>query len=343
MAVADPPATPGYRPPPPAAADVIRWPDSFGQRFTVFVDTEEEFDWSAPLTRERHGTTAVAGLTPAHRRFAARGVPLAYLVDQPIADDPYAVEAIGALMADGATVGAQLHAWVTPPFDEALTAANSFAGNLPVALERGKIGHLTDTIERAFGERPKVFRSGRYGIGPATFGLLAELGYRVDSSMRSGYDYSAGDGPDFGNVGNHAFRAGPDRALIELPLTTIYTGLLRRGGKTLHRRLGRVPRGRGVFARLGLLSRVALTPEDMPLDEALEAIAVAAGEGLRFLNFAFHSPSVVPGHTPYVRDATDLARFFGWWDAVLDDLDRRGYAPASVEQIVAAAGGPGRT
>ena len=242
------------------------------------VDTEEEFDWSAPLTRERHATAAVAGIPDAHRRFADQGVQLTYLVDQPIADDPRAVDTIGALLGEGAGVGAQLHAWVTPPFDEVLTPANSYAGNLPPALERAKIVHLTDTIVRAFGRHPQVFRSGRYGIGPATLGILAEQGYRIDSSMRSGYDYGAGGGPDFAAVGNHAYRVG---AMVELPLTTIFTGLLRRKGAALHRRLGRLPRGRGVFARLRLLNRIALTPEDMPLGEALEAIAVAAGEGLR--------------------------------------------------------------
>ena len=86
-----------------------------------------------------------------------------------------------------------------------------------------------------------------------------------------------------------------------------------------------------------LLSRVALTPEDMPLPDALEAIAVAAGEGGRVLNFSFHSPSLVPGHTPYVRDAADLSAFYGWWEAVLGDLARRGIAAASLDQVIAAA------
>ncbi|MGH2322789.1 hypothetical protein, partial [Enterococcus faecalis] len=85
---------------------------------------------------------------------------------------------------------------------------------------------------------------------------------------------------------------------------------------TVYRALGRLPKGRGLAARMRLLSRVALTPEDMPLPDALEAIAVAAGEGVRVLNFSFHSPSLVPGHTPYVRDAADLGAFYGWWEAV---------------------------
>lgn len=339
MAVVEPsdraPAA-GYRLPAPASHDLIDWPADFGTRFTVFVDTEEEFDWDAPLGRDSHGVSAIAALPAAHRRFADRGVPLTYMVDYPIATDARAIEILRANLADGVSaVGTQLHPWVNPPFDEALTPTNSYAGNLPEAVEAAKIDALTDAIAVAFGKLPVAYRAGRYGIGPNTLRLLAERGYRLDSSMRSRYAYTADGGPDFAEIGNQAFRVG---RLIELPLTTVYTGAARTGGTALYRMLGALPRARGVFARAGLLSRVALTPEDMPVRDALEAVAVALGEGLRLLNFAFHSPSVAPGFTPYVRDAADLARFHAWWDAVLGDLARRGVRAASLAEIIAAAG-----
>ncbi|MEZ0243318.1 MAG: WalW protein, partial [Sphingomonas sp.] len=159
-------------------------------------------------------------------------------------------------------------------------------------------------------------------------------GYRLDTSLRPAYDYSGEQGPDFTAIPNHAYRVG---GIVELPFTTVFTGALRGQGAGLYRTLGALPKGRGVAARLHLLSRVSLTPEDMPLSDALEAIRVAAGEGLRVLNFAFHSPSVEPGHTPYVRDAADLAAFWRWWDAVLDLLDREGIANASLAELLAAA------
>ncbi|WP_029625364.1 polysaccharide deacetylase family protein [Sphingomonas sp. PAMC 26605] len=332
---------PGYRPRAPAPEALVAWPADFGTRFTVLVDTEEEFDWNAPLTRSAHGVSAMAALPAAHRRFADRGVPLTYMIDYPIATDARASALLAALLADGVSaVGTQLHPWVSPPFDEALTPANSYAGNLPKTLEAAKLDALTDAITRAIGVRPIAYRAGRYGIGPNTLQLLAERGYRVDSSMRARYSYAADGGPDFVEIGNPAFRAGPAGALLELPLTTIHTGWLRRGGTRLYRALGVLPRGRGIFARSGLLSRVALTPEDMPLRDALEAIAVAVGEGLRLLNFAFHSPSLAPGHTPYVRDAADLAQFHRWWDGVLDGLARRAVTAASLDQLIVAAGLP---
>ncbi|MDG2532631.1 polysaccharide deacetylase family protein [Sphingomonas sp. HITSZ_GF] len=327
----------GYRVPAPERDACVVWPDDFGTRFTIFVDTEEEFDWGAPLRADADGTGHLAALPPVHARFAAAGVPLTYLIDYPVASSPLAMDVLGGLMADGrSAIGTQLHPWVNPPFEEEVSGFNSFTGNLPLALQRAKLVALTDQVTRAFGKRPVVYRAGRYGIGRDTPALLAELGYRLDSSMRSGYDYSAEGGPDFGAVPNQAFRL--PGGVVELPFTTVFTGRLRAHGAALHRRLGRLPRGIGVAARLGLLSRVSLTPEDMPLHEAKEAVRVALGEGVRLLNFAFHSPSVEPGHTPYVKTQADLAAFLRWWDEMLALLNKLGARPASVDEIVRAIG-----
>lgn len=342
MAEAD--ASPGWRVPAPPADALIALSPDFGTRFTVMVDTEEDFDWAAPFARTGHSTASARAIPAAAARFAGAGVPLAWLVDQPIVDDPAAVEGLRSVVADGrSTIGAQLHPWLTPPFDEAVSAANSYAGNLPPALEAAKIAHLTQAITAAFGTAPIVYRAGRYGIGPHTIGVLQRLGYAVDTSMRAGYDYRGQAGPDFSAIGNAPFRIGEGAGIIELPFGTVWTGRLRRHGAGLHAAAGGMPMARGVLARTGLVARVSLTPEGMPIADALEAIAVAAGEGERLLNFSFHSPSLVPGNTPYVRDAADLAVFWAWWDAVFADLARRGIAPASVAQVVDACARPGAT
>jgi hypothetical protein len=322
----------------PADGRPVVWRAGFGTRFTLLVDTEEEFDWRAPFRHDGWGVATTAALPDAHARLAGMGARSGYLVDYPVATDPAAIDALRAVMAQGdATIGAQLHPWVNPPFDEALSNHSSFAGNLPKALEGAKLDRLTDALTAIIGTAPTVYRAGRYGLGPNTLKLLAARGYRLDSSMRARYDYGAQGGPDYRAIANHAFRTGPDGGIVELPLTTVFTGRLRRGGAHLYRAAGRIPRGRGVLARLGLLHRVALTPEDMPLADVLEAIRVAVGEGTRVLNFAYHSPSLVPGHTPYVRDAADLVAFWRWWDAVLALLARLDVHAASSDDILAAA------
>jgi len=326
----------GFRAPAPSPDSLVVWPDAFGTRFTVFVDTEEEFDWRLPLSRDSRGVTAIRAIPDGHARLADRGVALTYMIDHPIATSPEAVAILRRCTEDGrSAIGTQLHPWVNPPFDEEVSGPNSFTANLPNSLQAAKLAALTAAIEQGFGARPLAYRAGRYGIGADTVELLAAEGYRLDTSMRPGYDYSSEAGPDFSAVPNHAWRIGE---IVELPFTTVFTGHARAGGVGLYKALGRVPKGRGVAARTGMLSRVSLTPEDMPLADALEAVRVAVGEGLRVLNFAFHSPSLEPGHTPYVRDAADLAAFWAWWDAVLALLDRLGVRNASLAELLAAAG-----
>src|SRR3546814_14232910 len=53
---------------------------------------------------------------------------------------------------------------------------------------------LRDAIRDRFGVAPTVYRAGRYGLGPDSASMLAELGFRCDTSVRSGFDYRAGPG-----------------------------------------------------------------------------------------------------------------------------------------------------
>ncbi|HEX8525695.1 polysaccharide deacetylase family protein [Allosphingosinicella sp.] len=320
------------RPPPRGA--YLDLPESFGRRFTVSVDTEEEFDWSQPFTRDRHGTTHMRRLPEAHRRLASAGVKPLYLVDYPIAADPASVAVLRQFVEAGeATIGTQLHPWVNPPFDEEVNVHNSFVGNLPMVLEQAKLLGLTEAIERAFGRRPRVYRAGRYGVGPNSARLLAEAGYEADVSVRPLHDYRREGGPDFTAIEPRPYRVGP---LIEVPLSVAYVGRLRRWGRVLYGAAGRVPRGRGLLSRSGLLGRAALTPEGVPLAEAKEAAERLLGDGTRLLSLSWHSPSVEPGHTPYVRDSADLALFYRWWDGIFDLFARRGVHPASTEEILEA-------
>ncbi|HEX8063584.1 MAG TPA: polysaccharide deacetylase family protein [Allosphingosinicella sp.] len=321
---------------PPAQGSYIRLPDSFGRRFTVFCDTEEEFDWAKPRSRDNRSTTHMAAMPDLQERFRRRGVKCVHLVDHPIAVDGASVTLLRSwLERDEISVGTQLHPWVNPPHDEEVNTFNSFVGNLPVALEQAKIENLTETIESAFGRRPIVYRAGRYGVGPNTARLLAQAGYEADVSVRALHEYVDEGGPDFSRVQPLPFRVGV--GLVELPLSAAYVGRLRTWGRGVYRAAGRIPRGRGILFRTGLLNRVPLTPEGVPLNEALDAARALIDDGLQWFSLSFHSPSVEPGHTPFVRTAEDLRTFHAWWDGMFDFFERRGITPASIEETVAAA------
>ena len=49
----------------------------------------------------------------------------------------------------------------------------------------------------AIGTRPTIYKAGRYGVGPATTNILADLGYQIDISIVPHSTYEADGGPDF--------------------------------------------------------------------------------------------------------------------------------------------------
>ena len=319
---------------PPASADRARFRDRI-PRFLLTVDTEEEFDWSKPLTRETHGIEHVGRLSKFQEFCEHEKVVPVYLVDWPIANSRLAADILREPLADGrAEIGVQLHPWVNPPFDEEVTQQNSFAGNLPAELEETKIRRLRTAIEENFGIAPLIYRAGRYGAGPNTADILAREGIAVDSSVRPKFDYSAAGGPDYREHPIEPYWLDAGRSLLELPLTTTYWGMLRRQGDAIYPRLWRAPALRGLLSRLGLLERVPLTPEGVSVEEAIRGIDIALDEGAPLLVFSFHSPSLRPGDTPYVRSEDDLDGLYDWWRRVFAYLDQRGVKASSVKDVM---------
>ncbi len=316
---------------------LIAFDPAMGRRFLITIDTEEDFDWSAPFSRTAHSLASTSALAEGQAYFHRAGVKPLYLVDYPVAFDTTARDVLGRAAADGeAEIGLQLHPWVTPPFDEAVNAHNSYTGNLPPDLERAKLCVLYDALVEGFSVQPCSYRAGRYGLGSETMAMLADLGVTCDTSVRAHYDYRAVGGPDYSTAPLRPFWTGPDSRIAELPLTSPYVGLLGRFGGPLFHSVSDRSRVRSLLSRARLVERVPLTPEGTTAAEAVAAIAECAALDLPVLVLSFHSPSLAPGNTPYVRDAADLATFYGWWDAVLRALRDHGYAAASLDQILSA-------
>ena len=92
---------------------------------------------------------------------------------------------------------------------------------------------------------PRIYKAGRYGLGPKTFRTLTELGYQIDISAVPGADLRTHHGPDFRQVAPQPYWIGPAGRLLELPLTRGYVGLLSEFG-TAARRSARVADGPGM-------------------------------------------------------------------------------------------------
>lgn len=323
--------------PPKPGAETRFLPD-FGQRVLLTIDTEEEFDWNAPFTRDQHGTTHVPRIAAFQQFCEGIGAHPVYLVDWPIANSPEAVEIIGdAARRGAANIGMQLHPWVNPPFDETLSTRNSFPGNLPPELEAAKFMTLRDKFEEAFGTAPLAYRAGRYGAGPHTANLLRQAGIAVDTSVRSLFDYRAQGGPDYSNHPIAPYWLDDDKSLLELPLTSVFSGLLRPFGPQLHRAQRFLPTFFSGLSRLSLLERIALTPEGVSIEEALRGFDIALDRGAPVLTLSLHSPSLAPGNTVYARDEEQVEAIYQWLAEAYAYLSGRGVHSCTINDIVSAA------
>jgi len=308
----------------------------------VVVDTEEEFDWSKPHSRAETSTQAMASQVRAHRVFEKYGIKPTYVIDYPVASQETGYAPLKELYDSGlCQIGAHLHPWVSPPFDEDVCNLNSYPGNLPRALEKEKLLRLTDEIEKRFGDRPTIYKAGRYGVGPNTAGILAELGYRIDASVVPQTDLRGEEGPDFRHCGAKPYWFG-ETGLLELPLSVgfsgIFSGLGRAGWNMLDTPVGRALKLTGISSRLRLLDRLVLTPEGITHDEHKRLTRSMLASGHRVFSFTYHSPSLEPGCTPYVRNDDDLAvfldRFDRYFDFFINEIGGRPSTPHEVFSLL---------
>jgi hypothetical protein len=135
------------------------------------------------------------------------------------------------------------------------------------------------------------------------------------------FDFSSEQGPSFADYSPEPFFFG-ERRLLALPGTCEYLGLAGPAAPALYRvassprwswtRLG------GVLTRLRIADRLLLSPEGFTAAEMKRIAKALFDGGLRTLTMTLHSPSIEPGHTPYVRTERDLELFLDSIESFLD-------------------------
>jgi hypothetical protein len=310
-------------------------------KLIVVVDTEEEFDWSYGFSRKNISIKSIRWISRVQNIFDQYGIIPVYVIDYPVASQPDGFQKLQEIHQDGrCLIGAHLHPWVNPPFEELINSQNSFPGNLPHALESTKLQILGECIQEKFGIHPSIYKAGRYGIGPHTAEILESQGYEVDMSVCPYADFSTEGGPDFTYLSAWPYWFGKRRRLLELPRTVGYVGVLRRWGAKVHGIASRL-HGLDVLARLRLVERTSLSPEGCLSSNHIKLVRALHHDGLRIYSFTFHSPSVEPGHTPYVTSQSDLEEFLNrcrrFFDFFMGELGGEPSTPLELKDYLSGA------
>lgn len=309
-------------------------------RLIAVVDTEEEFDWSKPFSREATSVSHIQGIHRLQEVYELFSVQPVYVVDYPVASQSAAWRPLRDLMEqERASIGAHLHPWVTPPYREKLSPSNSYGGNLSRDLEYAKLAHLTEQIERSFDFRPTVFKAGRYGIGPNTLNSLAALGYEVDLSPSPPLDCSEDGGPDFSRMSHEPYLDSATGLLV-IPGTGAHHGWLRGDLVAIRRWCTSSWRTKfhvnSLLCRSGALERSWLSPESFSSSKMITLTKAMLKQGSRFFVVSLHSSIIMPGATPYAKDEKVVAmlidRLHDYFTFFFEELGGEPWTPLAARE-----------
>ena len=289
-------------------------------KLVITIDTEED-NWGN-YTPKNYTLENINQIPKLQELFDAFDALPTYLITYSVATDARAISILRPISEKGrCEIGMHCHPWHTPPFEEENTEENSMLCNLPGDLQFRKIERLHGTIIKSFGITPTSFRAGRWGYSRDLAMALDKLGYKVDSSILSLIDWTRFYGPDFSNVFPEPYWFHPEAIfrpdtmgkLLEVPATIGFTQSNFQFSNELFNFLKRDPFHRlrlvGVLDKLGLLNKIWLSPEQSRADEMIALTKAFIKRKAPLINLFFHSPTLQPGLTPYVRSEADQREF----------------------------------
>jgi len=322
-------------------------------RVMVTIDTEED-DWGS------YGATGASveniqqlpELTELWDRFGARPT---YFVNYPPMVSPEASEVLQGLAAGGGCeMGVHCHPWNTPPLEPLPVTDDdppSMMSRLSEVENEAKLRVLTERFKDLFGTRPRVFRAGRWGFGPSVAGPLHRLGYEADFSVSPYTDWSDIGGPDYSRVSPFPYRFEPSEpfvpsragALVEIPTSIGHLrGPQRLSGQVrgaLERSILAKMKVVGLLDSLGLVARRWISPENTSSGDMKKLASTLTRKGHKVLDVTFHSPTLVPGLTPFVKTEADRRRFLRRIEEFLEFCSEEGFRFATAGEVATAVRG----
>ena len=320
-------------------------------RLAASIDTEED-NWVP--TREGLTVENIRELPRLVEAVEPLGLRPTFFATYAVASRPWALDMVRQAAAMlGGEVGAHLHPWNTPPLEGGPAVHDTMLNNYAAALQEAKLRVLTERFAGSGGERPYVFRAGRFGLGAETVRALLACGYRVDSSVTPFFTWEAFDGgPNYVGAPVHVYRLDgtgsvcrpvPHGGIIEVPISAGYTRFSPASWARLTQDLARPASRRihlaGLGARLGIVRRVIMSPETNSVRQMMGLARRLLEAEVPFLHLIFHSSSLRPGLSPFTKSATDVRRLL---DRITEFAERLArlctVRPAPVSEIAEAWG-----
>lgn len=316
-------------------------------KFILTIDTEADNQWTHGIPISTRNIRNIPRLQELCDRYH---VLPTYLVTSEVCEDAFAREILREYVRKGdAEVGAHLHSWTTPPFEDTEGLRfndryHPFATELSDSLLGSKILNLTRQIENSFGLRPTSFRSGRYGFDGRVARVLIKHGYLVDSSVTPLVDWSDTSGMPGGAGGMnfsdariepHAINS-DGKTLWEIPITILPTRFPLTTSDRLTRLYLRFDRSipSAMMRKLYLGNQpLWFRPyKHTTLPDFVRLLRIADRKRLGFIVMMFHSSELMAGGSPYWKDESDLDKLYDLLKRLLEELKKREITSVTLTQ-----------
>lgn len=286
--------------------------------FAITLDTEvdKSRDWSVSIgpTYEGIHKGVKEILQPLFKSYGVS--PVYFLSNEILADDDLSSVFSEFHINGSAELGTHLHFDAAGPLCSGEISGLKLDGiqaQLTKEEERLALTWLTQKYENQFNSKPVSFRAGRYGLGENSIGLLAELGYRIDSSVTPGlvWNYQIGQRVltcDYRKAPTSPYECDSQNpatigssGILQIPITMQKSALSPK--ELLRLAMGR--KRRWVWAR----------PRFAKKNEFLKMIQQTAKRKNEsdIIVMMFHNMEIIPGKSPYCTTQEDV-------NSYLDDL-----------------------
>lgn len=320
----------------------------------ITVDTEPDDQWAPPGPDGLLPPFAFAntrGLGRLADFLHGRGVPTTWMTSYTVARDAESARVLRRLRDRGDELAGHLHGWETAPYSDIDRRHEPFIYEYDAETRLAKHRVLWESHCDAFDAPPVSYRAGRWGVDDLELEHLAELGYRIDSSVPPGIDFRDRRGlhalgPDFRH---HLRPGGPhnhhDGRLWHVPASVFLAGRLGDGPaatRLAHFHLDRsrprsVARGlSAVLERTGLSELRWIRPSKHPAPVLARATRTLLRRGAPIVNVMTHSSEAFLGTSPWSRTEEEVERFYADLGAIVDAALDEGAVGRTLEAAVEA-------
>lgn len=282
------------------------------KKFIITVDTEGDNQWN--IYKGEEIKTKNSKYIPRFQSLCEEyGLKPVYLVNFEMANDEFLIPYLKEKQLAGlCEVGTHLHAWNSPPEYEleGINNANPYITEYPKNVIYEKMKYITNLIEKKVGIRPVTHRAGRWATSDILFDVLSDLNYIVDCSIVSGCNMlnfpgrSVNCGFDYRQQPNIAFWVREN--LLEIPMSVKHTHTIE--GKSIKNGIKNLLIGKDVWLRPAISTVKEMKKH---IDEKLLTDA-------DYVEFMIHSTELMPGGSPYFRDAHSVEQEYEDMRSVFD-------------------------